>query len=320
VPTTHQPARYSLAVIASVLAGGMVALQTRINGEFGVALDNGALAALLSFATGLVLVAAVTLMLKRGRVGMTLITAAIRSGELRWWAVLGGAGGAFYVLSQGLSAGLLGVALFTVATVTGQTLGAVLIDTRGWLGSVLVPLTLWRIIGSIVVVLGVVIALDLSVADFLNDGVVLALPILAGVAAGYQQAVNGRVSRVAGFAGSATLINFVVGTAVLLVAFLVSIPFLGLPAALPTVWWLWLGGAVGGVFIAIQASTVSVIGVLGLGVSLVSGQLVGSILLDVFVPVGDVQVTAATLVGAVITLVGALVVTLTKKPARTRTR
>jgi transporter family-2 protein len=103
----------------------MVALQTRINGEFGLALGNGTLAALISFSSGLVLVAGVTLSFRRGRQGIANVRRALASKELPWWAILGGVGGAFLVLSQGLGAGVLGVALFSIAVVTGQTLGAV---------------------------------------------------------------------------------------------------------------------------------------------------------------------------------------------------
>jgi transporter family-2 protein len=306
--------RYVLAVIASVISGAMVALQTRINGEFGLALGNGTLAALISFASGLVLVAGVVLAFPQGRAGLVGVRQALRTQELPWWAILGGVGGAFLVLSQGLGAGVLGVALFSIAVVTGQTLGAVFIDTRGWVGAPVVPLTLWRALGALVVVLGVLIALDFSTDDVGPGLTLLVLPFLAGFGVGFQQAINGRVSRVARFSGTATLINFVVGTAALVLAFVVSLPFVGLPDTLPTTWWLWAGGAVGGIFIAIQVATVSIIGVLGLGVSLVTGQLVGSLLLDVFVPVGSFGISAGTIIGAAITLAGALVVTASRKP------
>ena len=315
VSTPVSTSRYVLAVIASVISGAMVALQTRINGEFGVALGNGTLAALISFSTGLVLVAAVTLAFPQGRAGIATVARALKTAVLPWWAILGGVGGAFLVLSQGLGAGVLGVALFSIAVVTGQTLGAVVIDTRGLVGSPVVPLTTWRLLGALVVLLGVVIALDFSAEEIGRGAALLLLPLLAGFGVGFQQAVNGRVSRVAGFSGSATLINFVVGTIVLLIAFAVSLLFVGVPQTLPTTWWLWAGGAVGGIFIAIQVAAVSVIGVLGLGVSLVTGQLVGSLFLDVFAPVGSFAVNGATIMGAGITLVGALVVTASRKPS-----
>jgi transporter family-2 protein len=112
---------------------------------------------------------------------------------------------------------------------------------------------------------------------------------------------------------SATFVNFAVGTAVLLVVFLVSLAFTGGPTAWPGTWWLWTGGIVGASFIAIQVTTVRIIGVLGLGVSLVTGQLVGSIILDATAPVATSDFQLATVLGALVTLAGSALVTLSKK-------
>lgn len=312
LPESLSP-RYLAAVSASVFAGVLIAVQTRVNGELGAALGQGVLAALVSFGTGLIIVATLTSLNRRARSGVRAVVTALRSGSLPWWAVLGGASGAFLVMSQGLTAGVLGVALFSIAVVTGQALGAVAIDTRGWLGAVRIRLTLWRVVGAVMVLIGVVIALDLTGGSSTEGSLLFLLPLVAGLGSGYQQAVNGRVRQVAGSPASATLINFIVGTSSLLIAVAISLPFIGLPETLPDTWWLWTGGAIGTVLIAIQVSAVSVIGVLGLGVSIVTGQLVGSILLDLFAPVGNSTVTPATILGAVITLVGALAVTLSRR-------
>jgi transporter family-2 protein len=227
--------------------------------------------------------------------------------------VTGGVGGGFLVLTQGLSAGILGVALFTVAVVTGQAFGAVAIDTRGWFGILRVRLTSLRVVGAILTVVGAVVALDFSSGSL--EGVTLAfvLPMLAGLGTGYQQAVNGRIKRLAGSAVAATFVNFAAGTIALAVVTAVALPFTGGPSGLPDTWWVWTGGLVGTVFIAIQATTVGIIGVLGLGVSLVTGQLLGSIALDVLVPVAASGLSPATVIGAFITLVGSVLVSLGRR-------
>lgn len=46
---------YFLAVALSIVSGVGVAMQSRVNGELGLALDNGSLAALVSFGSGLIL-------------------------------------------------------------------------------------------------------------------------------------------------------------------------------------------------------------------------------------------------------------------------
>lgn len=305
--------RVIIAVVASVISGMLVALQSRINGEFGLALGNGFLAALLSFSIGLTILGIVLAVRRKGREGLVTVVRAIRAGDVPWWAVIGGAGGAFLVLTQGLSAGVLGVALFTIAVVTGQTLGALLIDTRGWFGAPRVRLNAWRITGAFSVLIGVIVALDIAPGDAEIIGILFLLPLIAGAGTGFQQAVNGRVRTVSGSALSATFVNFLVGALVLAVLFLVALPFTGGAQAWPTTWWLWVGGAVGAFFIAIQVTAVTIIGVLGLGVSLVAGQIVGSVILDALAPVATSDLQLATVIGAAITLAGSAMVTLSKK-------
>jgi len=302
-----------VAVVASVISGMLVALQSRINGEFGLALGNGFLAALLSFSIGLSILGAVMLTRRKGRQGVVTVARAIRAGDVPWWAVIGGAGGGFLVLTQGLSAGVLGVALFTIAVVTGQTLGALVIDTRGWFGAPRVRLNLWRITGAGIVLTGVFVALDFTPGETEVTGVLFLLPLFAGAGTGFQQAVNGKVRTVSGSALSATFVNFLVRALVLGVLFVLALPFTGGPVAWPDTWWLWVGGAVGAFFIAIQVTAVTIIGVLGLGVSLVTGQLMGSVILDVIAPVETSDLHLATVLGAMVTLAGSVMVTLAKK-------
>jgi transporter family-2 protein len=305
--------RYVAAFVLSIIAGAMVALQSRINGELGLALGDGSSAALFSFSSGLVVLSIALAFSPTARAGLTTLRTEFRAGRLPWWALTGGAAGGVLVLTQGLSAGVLGVALFTIAVVTGQTLGAIAIDTGGWLGVLRVRLSLWRVVGALVTLAGAIIALDVSSGALDGVGLAFALPAIAGVGTGYQQAVNGRVKSASGSALAATFLNFSVGTTILAIITAVSLPITGGPSALPESWWVWTGGLVGTIFIAIQVSTVGTIGVLGLGVSLVTGQLLGSIVLDLLAPVASSDIHPITMVGALITLVGSVVVSLGRK-------
>lgn len=303
----------ALAVLVSIVSGVFVALQSRVNGELGLALDNGALAALISFSTGLTVISLVMVASPSGRAGLGALRSAVLEGRLPWWAMIGGAAGGFLVLTQGLSAGVLGVAVFSIAVVTGQSLGAVLIDSRGWFGVTKVPLRIQRGLGALIVLVGVWVALDVAPGSVPDVGLLFLLPLLAGAGTGFQQAVNGRVRATAGSAIAATFVNFVVGTSVLVVAFIASLPTLGLPESLPGTWWLWTGGFIGVVFIVVQVTVVGIVGVLGLGVSLISGQLIGSIILDAVAPLSTSHLNASTIIGALITLAGALMVTLGRR-------
>lgn len=308
--------RYVLALVASVFAGFLVAVQSRVNGEFGIALDNGALAALISFSVGLTTVSVAMVASPAGRRGVAELRGALVRREIPWWAMLGGVAGAFLVLTQGVSAGVLGVALFSIAVVTGQSLGALVIDSRGWFGVPRVALHPQRALGAAIVVVGVVVALDLRPGELPATSALFVLPLLAGIGTGFQQAVNGRVKNASGSALSATFVNFALGTATLGLVTLLLLPLTGPGTLSATNWWLWTGGLIGAVFIAIQVTTVGIIGVLGLGVTLISGQLVGSIVLDLIAPVATSDVGLATVIGATVTLAGAVLVTLGRTPQR----
>lgn len=298
----------ALAVVATVLAGVGVATQSRINGELGQRFDDGFTAALVSFSSGWVLLLVIVLSTRRGRAAVRRIPAALRAGELPWWMLLGGAAGGFFVLSQGLVAGILGVAIFTVALVSGQTVTGMVADARGFAGARVTPPTLARVSGAALTVLAVVVA----VAGELGGSIpwpALILPLLAGVGAGMQQAMNGRVRQVSGSPLAATLVNFTVGTAALLVVTAVSLAVNGLPAQPPTEAYLYAGGAVGVVFIAIQAAAVARVGVLLLGMCLVLGQLMAAVVFDSVAAIGP-ALQVQTVAAVVLTAVGIVVATL----------
>ena len=174
------------------------------------------------------------------------------------------------MLGQGLTIGVLGVALFTVAVVSGQTVSSLLLDHRGLARMPATPATPRRIVGAALAVAAVLVA----VSDRLRVDsplLVLLIPIAAGLLVGWQQAVNGQVRTVAGSALTATFGNFVVGTALLGIALVVHLAISGWPCRRgspqlagewPAEWWLYVGGAVGCVFIAAQAVIVRTTGVL----------------------------------------------------------
>lgn len=74
-----------------------------------------------------------------------------------WWALLGGFLGALYVASSAVLGPQLGVAVMTALVVAGQMFAALLIDHYGWLGFQERPATVARILGALLVVVGVVL-------------------------------------------------------------------------------------------------------------------------------------------------------------------
>jgi transporter family-2 protein len=152
-----------------------------------------------------------------------------------------------------------------------------------------------------------VLAVGLAVADHVGNPGRLALavlPALAGVGTAWQQAVNGQVRVASGNALTATAVNFAVGTAALMVALAVDLAVRGMPTGgWPREPWLYLGGPIGIVFIAVAAVVVRFTGVLLLGLATIAGQVVGAVLLDLVAPPAAGRPGPFTLLGAALTLV-----------------
>ena len=311
-----EPSRLVVAVTVAlaVVFGAGVATQSRINGELGRALGDGYLAAVISFGGGLVLLSIGMLFSKSGRAGFRTVATAVRSKSMPWFYVAGGAAGAFLVLSQGLTAAILGVALFTVAIVSGQTISGLLIDRRG-LGTMQPKrLTVPRVLGSVLTLIAVGIAVSAQITGDIPVWMLL-MPFLAGAGIGWQQAVNGQVKVRANSALTATFINFVVGFTVLVVAAVIHGSIAGWPTELPTEWWLYLGGPIGVVFIAGAAIAVRITGVLLLGLGTIAGQLLASLALDLIVPSAGHEIVATTVIGTILTLIAvAIAAWPTKRP------
>lgn len=250
-----------------------------------------------------------------------------RQPRLRWWQCVGGAAGGFFVAAQGLTVGSLGVAVFIVAIVAGQSVSSVVVDRLGLAPGGVRPVTLGRALGPALAVVAVLVSVSGSLTTPGAIGLAV-LPFLAGAGSAWQQAVNGRVRGVASSGpdggasvgvAAATLLNFVVGTLVLLVALGVSLLVAGPPAgSWPTNPLLYTGGLIGIVFIATAAAVVHRIGVLLLTLGTIAGQIVGALALDLVVP-GATPPDTATWLGAALTLVAvALPAVVTATPTRRR--
>lgn len=302
-----------LGALVPAIGGIALAVQGRINGELAQGLHDGFLAALISFGGGLLLLLT-AVPTPGGRRGLARLRAALRGGRIRWWECAGGMCGAFLVTSQGLTIAVLGVAVFTVAVVAGQVVSSLLVDRAGIGPAGRQPLTGPRIAGAAVALVAVCIAVSQQFSR--PSALWLAiLPLTAGFLLGWQQAVNGLVREVTNSTAVTTLVNFVAGTALLLVIAAVDVTIRGLPATAPHRWWLYLGGVLGIVAVGTAVVSVRFIGVLLVGLCLVAGQLIGALLLDVFAPAAGHQVATTTAVGTALTLIAVVVAAL---PSRAR--
>lgn len=301
-PPARRRTALILPILGAITCGLGVAAQTRINGALGAELGNGMLAAVISFGSGLIIIAIAAIAAPTARRGLAHLLAEVRAGRTPWWYLVGGTGGAILVFSQGIVAGILGVSLFSIGVVAGQTLSGTLIDRHGFGTMPPRRITALRVIGAVVALVAVAIA----GAGQLHAGapvLLLLMPFAAGLAIAWQQAANGQVREVSRSVIVATFVNFVVGTTLLVLALAVGSLWVAWPTQFPTNPILYLGGAVGVIFIALGPIVVRHVGVLLLTLGTIAGQMLGSVALDLIVPAPGHDLGPATLVGVALTLI-----------------
>lgn len=295
---------------AAVAVGAMVSYQSRANGELAVAVGSGIQAAVVSFGSGWLILVAVLGIAPRYRAGVRRVAGAVRRRELPWWQLLGGALGGFFVAVQSVTVPLVGVAVFTVAVVAGQTSSSLAVDRVGLGPAGRQPVTGARILSAAITVAAVVVAVSdrlgrLSVSETWP----ILLALFAGSLIAVQQAVNGRVGAVAGRAVPAAFVNFTLGVGVLGSALGLAWALTGTaPGPLPAgPWWIYTGGAIGVVFIATAAWAVQRLGVLLLALLSISGQLLGALVIDLLAPTEGTAVHPTLVVGVLLAWVAVAV-------------
>jgi len=270
--------------IFAVLIGVVVAVQSRINGQLSVDLNNGLAAALVSFLTGLTLVTILVFGFKREREALFRIFTAIRNKQLLIWEVMGGVLGGFFVAAQSAVVPQIGVALFTISVVAGQTVSSLLVDKAGITPSGKQKITKPRILGAGATLIAVAIAVfpDLTNSEF--RFLPLTFALIVGIFASIQQGMNGRVNVIAQRPLATAWLNFASGAVVVLIALSINLAFGATVNSFPKNFWVYTGGSAGLIFVAVSAYIVKHLGVLNFVILNIAGQLVGAVIIDWVAP------------------------------------
>ncbi len=295
--------RARLPVVMGVLAGVAVVVQSRVNGALELRVHNGVASAMANFGIGLVLVSVGVFVLPKPRAAMLTIPAQLRGAKLRWWHLLGGVGGASFIASQSVSVPAIGVALFTVATVAGQSSSGLLVDRLGLGPGGVRPVSKARLVAAAMSIVAVALAVSGRIGTSHSVVAFVGITLAAAVVTSFQQAFNGRVA-LASSPSVAALANFATGFLALSIT--VSVMILGFsqhvswpsPLAHPA---LYLGGPLGLFFITSAAYVVRSVGVLLFMLTAIAGQLAGALILDVFFPTPGAVVTWQLFSGVILT-------------------
>lgn len=134
-------------VVACIAAGVGIAIQAATNAALGKATKLPSFATLVSFLLGLLPIFIYYSVESRG----------FRSGtftNLKWWYFIGGFLGALYVFTIIWTVPKLGATIVLSATIVGQVFLSLLIDHFGWLEVQRNPVTLWRLLGTGLIIIG----------------------------------------------------------------------------------------------------------------------------------------------------------------------
>lgn len=135
-----------------IVAGGI--LQTcgaPMNGQLYKSLTNPWLASLVSF----LLIVALFICLSAMFPTPTPTLEGIR--QMPWWAPLGGIVGAVQVYAGLMFVGRVGAGNFMAITVSSALIASIVIDQFGWFRLPVHPISLWRGLGAVLLIGGVVL-------------------------------------------------------------------------------------------------------------------------------------------------------------------
>ncbi len=294
--------------IFSSFSGVLIALQSRINGELSTQIGDSLSAAFISFATGLLFVSLISVFKRDVRIGFGAIIKAVKVKELPSWQLGAGALGAAFVAVQTYVVPIAGVALFSVAALAGQTGISLWVDHQGIAGGVKSAITKKRVLAAVITVAAVAISVWDRFARSNFSILVIGLAVLAGGWVGVQRALNGQINSYSNKSFATSQLNFITGTS-FLVCLLVARAVISDVALLSFTtgpWWMYLGGSIGVFYIAFSAIAVQYVGVLEFTLLSVGGMLIGSLLLDVFVPTGGTQISPYLITGIFLTYLGVI--------------
>jgi transporter family-2 protein len=270
------PVSAAPAVLIMLAVSAQFALQAPLNARLAVATGRIP-AALVSFLVGLAGLAVVVL-LSGGAGGLADI------GDASAWQFTGGLIGAAFVLTALVTVPVIGAGGVAAATITGQMIGSIVLDARGWLGLDAEPVTAARVAGALLLLAGTVLILRRA-RDAADDGgrtrrrIAGAFIVLAGLALAAQAPINaGLGDEIGGL--EAALVNFVVGSIVLAVAVAATRTGTGVPAALRVPRRYLAGGLIGAVYVTASVLLVRTIGAGGIAATTITGQLASSVALD----------------------------------------
>ncbi len=136
-------------LLRAAIAGAFTPVQAGVNSQLARWAGHPVLAATISFIVGTLTLLIYSLMLRSSWPVWNSLSSA------PWWVWTGGFFGAFFVAVAAAFAPKLGAATFISVAVAGQMLVSLVLDQYGLFGFQQRPLSAWRVVGAVLLVVGV---------------------------------------------------------------------------------------------------------------------------------------------------------------------
>ena len=298
-----------LYVPLALLVGAFIPVQTAANSRLRQSVGNRPIVpALVSFSIALTVTIIATVLIHgnplpqfdQSAINPAHIDPATTSSTTPypWWIWLGGVFGVLFVIGNILLFPKLGAVQTVVLPILGQVAMGLVIDQFGLFRGKQVDVSLMRIAGALVVLVGIFVVLRAgnppagnprsgkapanaaAPASGPTAWLLRALGVGIGMGSAMQTAINGYAGTVVGSSLHASEINLGVGAVLLLIAVVVTSPRQLVTKPTPGPWWMWLGGFAGAMFVISGATLAPIIGTATTVIAFNAGTIVGGQVLE----------------------------------------
>ena len=285
---------YLLAVFTGLFMPMQTSFNTRLKGKLG----HPIYASTVNFAMGMVFLACLLLLTGKG---LSIPVAELWQTEPKWvW--LGGFCGVTYLTGNILLLPRIGAVKTIMLPTVGQVLMGLLIDHFALFQSPEKELTLLRLTGALILLLGLTLLNRQknpgkpaeegeNASKGTSDILLTILAVLMGTLGAIQTAINGHLGTALGTPMKSALVNFVVGTTLLVLISIGLTLKLGKPDVQPGArpFYMWFGGPLGGTFVLVNAILSQTIGTGMAVVACMVGSMTGSLIIDHFGLFGGIK-------------------------------
>lgn len=301
-----------LGFIIGIVVGCAQPVMTSVNGRLREHLRSPLLSSVVTFAVALLLTLAI-LFATQGSLYIPFSNVI----KEPLWIWLGGVCGVVIVVASVLCLPKLGSFETVVFLVLGQVVSGLAIDHFGMFRSNVIPITLLRAVGAVLVLAGVVGTSTSNKEEDKESGhgktLYRFIDLIAGIACSVQIAVNGRLGVVTENSFRSSSISMMVALVggLLIVGVLLLVK--GKPGiidySMPVVegkWWMWLAGIGSTIIVGGNVILQTMMGTGLAAVLNVLGQTAGGIVIDAsgFLGIEKKKVTLKKLIGLVVMIIG----------------